>query len=261
MTLDGYLPTNDVWQSLIKRVSENYTDIVSPRDMKVKEIRGGSYTVSMPAYITLADRNVNYAFMFAEAAWIVEGSNRLDKIEPYMKYYATFSDDGEFMSGAYGPKIVDQMKYIVDSLEKDRDSRQAYLNIWRERPGQSKDIPCTCGMQFLIRKNKLHMIVNMRSNDVVKGFTYDVFTFSMVAKAIQLSLTRRNIFVDMGDLQVTAGSLHLYESDEKNLDKWVNASKLNFGIQSTMVDLYKCNSQSELIDKLWCWAAKWKETL
>lgn len=213
--------TNKVWKNKLQEVTFDYDYLVKPRGMRVKEKQPGSYSVPMPAYISLVSRKVNRSFMFAEAWWILSGSNRVSDITPYMTYYKKFSDDGVFLRGAYGPKITDQLGYVVDTLNYDKDTRQAVLNIWRERPGESKDIPCTISMQFFIRNNKLNLVTTMRSNDIVLGFTYDVFTFSMVAKAVQLLLAERNTLVELGTLTVNAGSLHIYETHWNKTEEWV----------------------------------------
>ena len=49
---------------------------------------------------------------------------------------------------------------------------------------QHKDIPCTVSLQFLIRENKLHLFVNMRSNDVFLGLPHDIFCFTMIQEII-----------------------------------------------------------------------------
>lgn len=219
--------TNEVWKDKLIETSQDYDYIPEPRGMKVKEKQPGTYSVEMPAFLSLPSRNVNKSFMFAEAAWILSGSNLLEDVEPYMGVYRNFSDDGEFLRGAYGPKILDQLGYVVDTLEQDEDSRQAVLNIWRERPGQSKDIPCTTNMQFFIRDEKINMLTTMRSNDIVLGFTYDVFTFSMVANAVQLLLRARGIRKELGTLTVNAGSLHIYERHWDDVEKWVNDDSID----------------------------------
>ena len=217
--------TNFVWQEKVAECLDNYNYMPKPRGMEVREIISGSYKVPMPAYIDLKDRKINLSFMFAEAAWIISGSNRLNEITPHMKVYSRFSDDGVFLNGAYGPKIIDQLPYIAKCLIEDNDSRQAVLNIWRERPGSSKDIPCTTQMQFLIRDGKLNLVTTMRSQDIVLGFTYDVFTFSMVAKSVQLILKTLGLEVGLGDLFVNIGSLHIYETHYKDAEKWINTDK------------------------------------
>ena len=78
-------------------------------------------------------------------------------------------------------------------------------------------------MQFLVRDGKLNMVTTMRSHDIVLGFTYDVFTFSMVAKSVQLLLKERGIDVELGDLYVTAGSLHLYSNYYEKAENWLGS--------------------------------------
>lgn len=219
--------TSRVWQEKVRECRDEYEYVSTPRGMEVREITSGQYDVPMPAYIDLRARKVNVNFMFAEAAWIISGSNRLEDIYPYMKTYGNFSDDGVFLRGAYGPKVVDQFPYIVDTLLNDIDSRQAVINIWRERPSSSKDIPCTTSMQFIIRDSRLNMIVTMRSNDIVLGFTYDVFTFSMVAESVRLLLKERGLDVLIGELTVTAGSLHIYERHYEQANEWLAATDVD----------------------------------
>ena len=242
--------TNSVWKSKLKEVKNDYDFIVKPRGMEVRERLHGTYTVRMPAYIDLASRKVNLSFMFAEAAWIISGSNRLSDVSEYMKAYKNFSDDGVFLKGAYGPKVIEQLPYVVDSLVNDKDSRQAVMGIWRERPGPSKDIPCTTNMQFLIRNNKLYMIVTMRSNDVVLGFTYDVFTFSMVAKSVQLLLREQGIDIGLGDLTVNAGSLHLYETHYGQVDNYIEDGLIDLDISTWVERLDHVETYEGLISSL-----------
>lgn len=231
-------------------IRDNYDSIVSPRGMEVREQIAAQYTVPMMSYIDNANRNVNYDFMFAEAAWICSGSNRLSDLTETMKSYANYSDDGIVLSGAYGPKVIDQMRYVVDTLEDDSDSRQAFINIWRENPRKSKDIPCTTSMQFLVRDHKINMISNMRSHDIVLGSTYDVFSFSSVANSIRLLLKQRGINYDLGDLTVNAGSMHLYERHYNEIDKWVKSNNINNEIASRVLHVLESETYEEWIKNL-----------
>lgn len=244
------LNTNKVWLDKVDELDNNGQFVSKPRGMKVKENVGDSYTVDMPAFLSLPERRVNYNFMFGEAFWILSGSNRVSVITKYMDRYRDFSDDNVFMSGAYGPKIVDQLPYITKTLKKDKDSRQALLSIWRERPDTSKDIPCTISMQFFIRNNKLYLVVNMRSNDIVYGFTYDVFTFSMVAFAVKLLISDVYPDLELGTLTVQVGSLHLYEKHfglVKNFSEDVDENRAIF---SHVDYIMGSSSYEELLERL-----------
>lgn len=180
------------------------------------EIVNGHFVTPMQQpVITIRSRSLNYRFMAAEAAWILSGSNHLEDIVWAMKRYKDYSDDGVFLRGAYGPKVIDQLPYIISTLRRDINSRQAVLTIWRERPDPaSKDIPCTVAMQFLVRNGILHTIVTMRSWDVYWGLPYDIFTFSAIGAMVASLIPG---VVALGDLHVNAGSLHLYENHRKSV--------------------------------------------
>lgn len=181
---------------------------VNPRGMNTKELIGASFTLREPMYnvVTQAERRISLPFMAAEFLWMITGSNDARLIKPYNRNIGQFSDDGLFFRGAYGPKLVDQLPYITETLSRDPSSRQALLTIWRERPGPSKDIPCTVLMQFFIRTGLLDMLVYMRSNDAWLGLPYDVFNFTMIQQYVASLLD-----VDVGFYHHHVGSLHLYE--------------------------------------------------
>ena len=155
------------------------------------------------------ERNLNYRFMVAEWLWILFGMNELKVIEQYNSEIRKFSDDGLILSGAYGPRLHHQWEYVVNKLKEDPNTRQAVASIWTPVPHPSKDIPCTLTMQFLIRDEKLHCIVNMRSSDIWLGLPYDVFTFSMLTNFVGISFSH----LELGSLTMNLGSSHLYERD------------------------------------------------
>ena len=185
----------------------------SPRGRPTREIIGSTVVIEDPAFsvITLPKRRLNYSFMAAEFLWMMSGMNRVDMIEPFNKNIVMAQNDGEVtFTGAYGPKIVEQLGYVVSTLRRDPDSRQAIIGIWRERPRESRDIPCTVSLQFLIRDGKLRMITYMRSNDVWLGFPYDVFNFTMLQR-----YTAYLLGVEAGEYIHMAGSFHLYDDNEE----------------------------------------------
>lgn len=251
------LGTNDVWKMTVGQLITSPDFISSPRGEEVREILAGQYTVEMPAFIDLLYRKVNVGFMLQEAYWILSGSNRLSDLTPFIKGYGRFSDDGVTLNGAYGPKVVDQLNYVVSALEKDNDSRQAVLTTWRERPGESKDIPCTVSMQFIIRDGVLYTSVGMRSHDIVLGFTYDVFTFSMISRAVQLLLISRGVPARLGDLTVTAGSLHLYSKDVEKVTSLLQSVERDGRIIDQVDTVMRAKTYENLLERLRGGAEAW----
>lgn len=208
---------NEEWANLINTLSWGGNS-VSPRGQDTKELIAYQTRIDMNAPIlTVPERKLNYNFLFGEAWFILSGSNRVADISRYMNNIANYSDNNITFRGAYGPPVVEQLDYILDTLISDEFSRQAVLTIWRQNPRPSKDIPCTVSMQWLIRNNELHCSVNMRSSDAFLGWVYDVFNFSMISSWILIAL-RNGAYekyrtLQLGGLTLTAGSQHIYEKD------------------------------------------------
>jgi thymidylate synthase len=225
------LSFTEVWLNALHDVIRSGA-IVSPR---------GKMTLEMPQRTTISDmtrpvltapeRQLSYRFMAAEAYWILSGSDRVEDIAKYNPNIAQFSDDGERFYGAYGPKIVGQLDYVVAKLQQDPSSRQAGLTIWRENPPETKDVPCTVAIFCNIRQDEnkrdhLNVHVFMRSSDLWLGLPYDTFNFSMFGHLVCSklnSLRRRDEAVKPGYLFLTAASSHIYQPNWDDAKRCIDA--------------------------------------
>lgn len=185
---------------------------VAPRGKPVKALFANSVAIDMRFPIVLNKaRKLNYTFMFAEAYWILSGSDMLEDIQPYCKRYAEFSDNGIKLAGAYGPRYRQQVGYVCKVLNEDPDTRQAVMTIWNRNPLPSKDIPCTISAQFIRLEDTLHSIFTMRSSDIWLGLPYDIFSFTMMTAYIARGLEKP---CNLGTLIIQAGNQHLYAENE-----------------------------------------------
>jgi thymidylate synthase len=150
-------------------------------------------------------RKLNLFFLIAENLWYWSGRNTTFLPTNYVKNYSNFSDDG-IHQGSYSPQLLEQIRYVINTLQKDNDSRQAVITLWRPNPGESKDIPCTISFDFKIRNCRLNMHATMRSNDAIWGNNYDVPSFCLLQIAIAGILGIRP-----GFLYLAAHSYHVYE--------------------------------------------------
>lgn len=223
------LTAASAWIQLVRHIITHGTS-VSPRGQKVIEVLGVQTAFDMKwPVVNVAERMDKiecYRFMAAEAFWILTGSDKVDGIAPYAPSISQFSDNGHSFFGAYGPKIRAQIDYVVNMLAEDRDTRQAVINIWRENPPKSKDIPCTLSVQFFIRGGMIHCVDTMRSSDVWLGWVYDVFNFSCLSALIALELRERGISLELGTLYFTAGSQHLYDRNYERACACVNPARV-----------------------------------
>lgn len=263
------LSANFVWMNLLKTVLEQGRD-VAPRGLATKEILNFTTKIDMtrpmvtwPERVSSDANSKFHAFMFAEAAWILGGENRVETIAPFSKMISRFSDDGIFYHGAYGPKIIDQISHVVKSLSEDPFSRQAVINIWRESPPPTKDVPCTISVQFMLRDGILYCFDTMRSSDAWLGWPFDVFNFTMLSLMVAVLLKPRLGYTPtLGTLHLTAASQHLYE---KNFEAARSVLSSSFVDTPTTVkitpDVFNSQMTSrELIDALWVTAHVLKDS-
>ena len=205
----------DVFRDIIASLISSGLDI-APRGLPTLEF--------MPACITLTDprrrvivspsRKINPAFAIAETIWILSGTDDA-WIYDYNRRLRRYADDG-ILAGAYGPRlrrwqgITDQLRYARDTLLRDRNSRQAVIQIYDPGVVRSthRDVPCTIGYRFFIRGGRLSMITTMRSQDVWLGLPYDIF-----ANTVLLELLAGWVGAEVGHYHHMVDSLHLYRSD------------------------------------------------
>ncbi len=152
----------------------------------------------------------------AELLWYLsrEGSTRM--IEAYAPQYSQFREEDGEAYGAYGKRLRgrgdDLLWGACEILREAPDSRQCVVPFWTAEDQahaaklDKRDIPCTVSWQFLARDGQLHMVVNMRSNDVWLGMPYDVYCFTQVQR-----LVAAHCGLQVGWYQHQAGSLHLYD--------------------------------------------------
>jgi thymidylate synthase len=186
-------------------------DETHPRGFLCKELSPCTLILNHPQVniLTNPSRKASQRFMAAELLWILMGRNDVAMISHYLPKMKDYSDDGVTFFGAYGPKIMPQLPYVIRTLQVDPWSRQAILTIWRESPPATKDPPCTISMQFIGRPlDRLNLIVYMRSQDVWLGLPYDIHNFT----CIQL-LAASILGIKAGKLTIIQGSLHAYERD------------------------------------------------
>jgi thymidylate synthase len=162
-------------------------------------------------------RHLNFKYLVAEWLWVQFGHSDLASLVQYNSQMKRFSDDGIYLTGAYGPHIGGGWNRCVEKLRKDPASRQGVIQIPRPQI-ETIDEPCTLSLQFIIRSSALHCLATMRSSDMWLGMPYDVFTFTQIQNVMAGELG-----VGRGTFVLNAGSSHIYESDVPKILAVVNA--------------------------------------
>src|ERR1035437_2350291 len=172
-------------------------------------------------------------------------SNRVEDFAKASKFWEKLANPDGTINSAYGYLIwknkshgnprfengaglpQDEMRtpweWARDSLIKDKDTRQAVLrfslpeHFWVG----NKDMTCTLHGNFLIRDDKLHLSIVMRSNGLNKGLVYDLSWFCSLMDKMVEELKPIYPNLTKGHYTHTAHSAHIYEKDEKTVLKMI----------------------------------------
>jgi len=207
-TLDGLL--RDVFETLL---SEDQVITAGRGDFK--EAVGAYLHLTNPrARLSRSESKGKIYSALGEFLWYMSKDTRLDFIDYYVGgRFQQESDDGVTVRSGYGERLqnwrgINQLDNVVKLLRERPTSRRATIQLFdaTDLTERFKSIPCTCTLQFLIRDDRLHMFVAMRSNDAYLGLPHDVFSFTMLQEMVA-----RAVGVELGEYKHCTGSLHLYE--------------------------------------------------
>lgn len=196
-----------------------------PRGLACREVLNAWTAVHRPSDEPIAtadeERNAKIRrYTNAEFDLYERGANDVREFAKHAPFWMPLANKDGTINSSYG-KIVwkdrthDQgtktpWEWARESILADADTRQALVQFVQPRHfvWGTKDLVCTCHGWFAARQGKLDLTVVMRSNDVVRGFVYDVPWFCHL-----LLKMAREVGLEVGRYEHLAHSLHLYESD------------------------------------------------
>lgn len=238
----------------IERVTRNYKCFELPSPIVIK------ITNPCARIVTISERNWQHKLAYAESLWIASGRNDIEFVNHYSKKIKDFSDNGEFMRSGYGPRIrffngisddytqnqtlkdtsiksnttiADQLKYVIQSFQRDIKTRQALISIGDpvkddfDSDGNlknTKDYPCTRDIQFIQNaEGKLDMIVHMRSNDFIWGASaVNIFNYTFMQEYVSHILN-----IEIGNYYHIANNFHYYDWHIELLKKLANLKNVS----------------------------------
>ncbi|MDL5514604.1 thymidylate synthase [Arenibacter sp. M-2] len=166
---------------------------------------------------------------FAEFAWYLSKEKDINYIKPYIAAYDLEEQQDNKILGAYGPKIFglingqkSQFERIVEQILKRPTTKQAFLTIseiedYKFRNDKFASPPCTIGLHFYVRNDKLNLSTYMRSNDAYLGLPHDLFCFTMLQEIVSF---RTNL--PLGKYTHYATSMHVYEKHRTRIREYLD---------------------------------------
>ncbi len=213
---------DDLWQMLGASFREG-------KRVSMQGGRGGETVEMLHAALSINDPRqrwvvsrypaINPAFAIAEVVWIVQGRNDSSFLNYFNRSLCKFAGYGSSYHGAYGFRLrygqgLDQLERAYRVLLASPSSRQVILQIWSptlDLPNEfgveaAPDVPCNIAALLKIREGKLEWTQVMRSNDLYRGFPYNVVQFTTLQEVMAGWLG-----VGLGSYNHLSDSLHVYK--------------------------------------------------
>jgi thymidylate synthase len=215
---------SETFISLIRDI-ERKGSVSQPRDLKVKELIYGQIDIdSTKPIANFEDRKFNFKYFAGELAWYLQKDTNIDYINKFSNFWKNITNTGtNEINSNYGALLFnDQLAWCLDSLKKDKNTRQAiaFLNQPKYQFEGNKDFVCTMYLNFFIRDNKLNMKVQMRSNDIFYGLTFDAPFFAFVHQHMYLWLKEEAYTnLELGTYTHFADNIHFYQHHFELADK------------------------------------------
>jgi thymidylate synthase len=200
---------------IINRINDTGSES-QPRNLKVRELIYGQFDVdSTLPFASFKDRAFNWKYFAGEVAWYLKKDCDIDYINKFSNFWKGITNpNSNNINSNYGSLLFgSQLKWCLDSLKSDDNTRQAiaFLNQPKFQFEGNKDFVCTMYLNFFIRDNKLNMKVQMRSNDIFYGLTFDAPFFAVVHQHMLLWLKESKPTLELGTYTHFADNIHYYE--------------------------------------------------
>ncbi len=211
----------DLYYTMLDRVFFNPDSYLKPRGLKINECQNVLLTLNNPCnnlFHSFA-RLYPKRYLAGELFWYFSGKNDLKFISQYSSFWKHIANSDGTTNSAYGHLLFKEnpceWNWAHNSLINDKDSRQAiiHFNKPQHMVEGTKDFPCTLVGVFQIRENKLNFTINMRSQDMIKGLTFDLPFFTVLQQCMLNLLINKYENLSIGKFTLFVNSLHIYISD------------------------------------------------
>jgi thymidylate synthase len=230
---------SNTFKNIIQHIDTD-GDVSQPRDLKVKESILSNFVINPKQPIAdFPQRNFNWKYLAGEMAWYLKQDRDVDYIGNFSNFWSRITNpDTNEINSNYGSLVFnkEQFGWVIDSLEQDKNSRQAimFFNSPKFQFEGNKDFVCTMYANFFIRHDILHMKVQMRSNDIFYGLTFDAPFFAFLQQSVYLKLKETYPELELGMYYHYADNLHFYERHFELADQ-IKSESIDITKESTFM--------------------------
>lgn len=186
---------------------------------------GAFYKVDLnKGFPLLTTKKMHWNSLLHEVLWYLSGEDHIRNLKNHTKIWDAWADEDGNLETAYGyywrhfPSAkknkngewvvteVDQIKYIIDEIGRNPNSRRLVVNAWE--PGNattSKLPPCHYTFAFNVNNGKLNCHLTQRSGDIALGIP-----FNLAAYALLTQIIAQQTGLELGEFAHTIIDAHIY---------------------------------------------------
>ena len=186
--------------------------------------------------ITLRNNSKNIYNSIDEILWIWQKkSNNVHELKSHI--WDQWADETGSIKKAYGYQMakkydfkikgeihhMDQVDFVLYLLKHDPASRRIMTNIFNHE--ELKDMalePCAYGTQWLVKDNKLNIILNQRSQDMLTANGWNTMQYAAL-----LCMFAQVTDYQVGKLIHNIGDCHIYDRHIPLVEKLLNAEPVD----------------------------------
>ena len=186
--------------------------------------------------ITLRNNSNTVKKAIDEVLWIWQKkSNRIEDLNSHI-WDQWAGEDGTIgkaygyqMSKKYqfktknGLESLDQVDYMLYLLKNNPSSRRIMTNIFNFEDLKDMNLePCAFGTQWLVKGDKLHLILNQRSQDMLAANGWNTMQYAAL-----LCMVAQCVGLEVGTLTHNIGDCHIYIRHIPLIEKLLEAKPMD----------------------------------
>ena len=251
---------------LVKLVLENGVRKTSRTGVDTISYFGAFYRVDLSeGFPLLTTKRMEWKSLLHEVLWYLSGENHIRNLREKTKIWDAWADENGNLDTAYGyywrhfPSAqkdksgnwvvteVDQIKYVIDEIKRNPNSRRLVVNAWE--PGNaisSKLPPCHYTFTFNVSAGKLNCHLTQRSGDIALGIPFNLAAYSLLTQIIA-----QETGLGLGYFAHTIVDAHVYYAEKGSpMEKFDHSEGLKEQLKREPMPLPKLIIAKKPIDQL-----------
>jgi len=208
------------YEEFLRHVYENGTSKGDRTGTGTKSVFGGQLRFDLQkGFPMITTKKVHLKSVIYELLWFLKGDTNVKYLtDNGVRIWNEWADENGDLGPVYGKQwrswattsgeSIDQIKYVLDLLKNNPDSRRILVNAWNV--GELKDMaltPCHCLFQFYVADGKLSCQLYQRSADLFLGVPFNIASYALLTLMLA-----KEVGLEVGEYVHTFGDAHIYNN-------------------------------------------------